>query len=164
MFAANNVQDVMKDEPFVNHVSHHLQKIATFALSWTTVFEDDVPPGSEDSSNAKLAFEDDSSMFEREAAEDVSYQNHNPTSFPQNQTQKYHAILGPYDQLHSNQPHNEQSKPRFLNAAASSTRFHRKTNRLRQVSTSKRSHKRRLGTVSRLHVGIDCYIIDANSN
>ena len=114
MFAANNVPDVMKEEPSVNHVSHHLQKIATFALSWTTVFEDDVPPGSEDSSNAKLAFEDDSSMFEREAAEDVSYQNHNPTSFPQNQTQKYHAILGPYDQLHSNQPHNEPIETSIL--------------------------------------------------
>ncbi len=96
-----------EEEPSVGHVSRHLRKIAAFALPRSTIFEDDIPPGSQDSNNANLEFADDSSKFKLEDAEDVSYQNSPPTSFPQNQNQQYHTILGPDARLHSNQSPNQ---------------------------------------------------------
>ena len=96
-----------KEKPSVSHVSHHLRTIAAFALPMSMILEDDIAPGIPDSNDAIWKSDDDSderlSDFELEDPEDVCYQDPPPTNFQQNQSQRYHPILGGDRQLHSKQ-------------------------------------------------------------
>ena len=98
-----------EEEPSVSHIGHHLQKIAAFALPRLTIL--DTAPGNQDSNDANLESDNDSaemfSEFELEDAENLSYQNPSPTSFPQNHNEQYHPILGPDRQSHANQHSNQ---------------------------------------------------------
>ena len=103
-----------EEEPSFSHVAHHLRRIAAFALPKSAILEDDIAPGSQDSRDANLEFDEDPaeglSESELEDIEDLTCQNQPLTSLPQNHSQQYHPILGPDERLRSrkqpNQPMN----------------------------------------------------------
>lgn len=92
-----------EEEPSFSHVAHHLRSIAAFALPKSAILEDDIAPGSQDSRDANLGFDEDPaeglSESELEDIEDVTCQNQPPTSLPQDHNQQYLTILGPNEQL-----------------------------------------------------------------
>ena len=98
-----------EEEPSVSHVGHHLRKIAAFALPRLKI--SDVATGNQNSNDANLESDNEPadvfSDFELEDAENVSYQNPPPTSFPQNHNQQYYPVLGSDRQPHANQPSNQ---------------------------------------------------------
>ena len=93
-----------EEKPSFSHVAHHLRRIAAFALPRSAILEDDIAPGSQDSNDANLESDEDSterlSESELEDIEGVSSQSPLPTSLPQDHNQQHHPIPGLHHQLH----------------------------------------------------------------
>ena len=49
-----------EEKPSFRHVAHHLRRIAAFALPRSAILEDDIAPGSQDSNDANLESDEDS--------------------------------------------------------------------------------------------------------
>ena len=100
-----------EEKPSFSHVAHHLRRIAAFALPRSAILEDDIAPGSQDSNDANLESEEDSterlSESEIEAIEGGSSQKLSPTSLQQDDHHQYHIIPGVHHQFRSGKDPNQ---------------------------------------------------------